>query len=69
MKNSEKNLTKPEKLANIIYEAIVRYTKANSPQIREETTDLGLDFSAIERGNSTCKIDVLENGNEFGKRR
>ncbi len=51
MKNDVKIITKPEKLAQIIYEAVIRYTKAKKPQIGEKIVDLGLDIPCVWRGN------------------
>ena len=69
MKNDVKIITKPEKLAQIIYEAVIRYTKAKKPQIGEKIVDLGLDIPCVWRGNKKHKIDVLENNYDFRKRK
>ena len=61
MKNKEKILTKPEKLAQIIYVAFVRYTKAKKSPITKKTSNFGLDFSCLRSGNENRKIDTLEN--------
>ena len=47
MKDNGKILTKPEKLAQIIYEAVIRYTKAKETQIRREIANSELDNSCI----------------------
>ena len=67
MKNNEILLTKPEKLSQIIYDAILRYTKIKRTQIKDKMTISGLDFSSVPRGNSNHKIDVSENNNDSGK--
>ena len=69
MKDNEKILTKPEKLAQIIYEAVIRYTKAKETQIRREIANSELDISFIQRGNSTREIDLLENKGAARKRK
>ena len=69
MKDNEKILTKPEKLAQIIYEAIIRYTKAKETQIRREIVNSELDISCVQRGNSTREIDLLENKGAARKRK
>ena len=69
MKNTEKILTKPEKLAQIVYEGIIRYTKARTLINRGINMDSGLDFSCNQSGNETIKIDLLENGNVFRERK
>ena len=69
MKDDGKILTKPEKLAQIIYEAVIRYTKAKETQIRREKANSELDFSFIQRGNSTREIDLLENKGAARKRK
>ena len=51
---------KAEKLAKIIYEAIVRYTDSKNTEIGEKTHHYRLDFSRVWRGNSTNNIDLLE---------
>ena len=69
MKDNEKILTKPEKLAQIIYEAVIRYTKAKETQIRREIANSELDISCIQRGNSIREIDLLENKGAARKRK
>lgn len=51
---------KAEKLAKIIYEAIVRYTNSKNTEIGEKTHHYRLDLSRIWRGNSASNIDLLE---------
>ena len=51
---------KAEKLAKIIYEAIVRYTNSKNTEIGEKTHHYRLDLSRIWRGNSVSNIDLLE---------
>ena len=51
---------KAEKLAKIIYEAIVRYTNSKNAEIGEKTYHYRLDFSRVWRGNSASNIDLLE---------
>ena len=51
---------KAERLAKIIYEAIVRYTNSKNAEIGEKTYHYRLDFSRVWRGNSTNNIDPLE---------
>jgi hypothetical protein len=41
--------TKPQKLAKIMYEGIVRYTKAKNTQIREKSSGFAVDFSGDRR--------------------
>ena len=65
MENSEIILTKPEKLAKIIYEAIIRYTKAQNALNRGRCRDLSLDFLCNPSGNDTKKIDQLGNKNDI----
>ncbi len=60
MKNQEKILTKPEKIARIIYVASVRYIKAKKSPITKKTSNFGLDFSGLRSGNENNKIDSLE---------
>jgi hypothetical protein len=56
---SEKDLqnidSKPEKLAKIMYEGIVRYTKAKSAQVREKSSGFAVDFSGDRRVNVHTK--------------
>ena len=51
---------KEERLAIIIYEAIVRYINSKNTEIEEKTPHYRLDFSRVWRGNSTSNIDPLE---------
>ena len=51
---------KAERLAKIIYEAIVRYTNSKKTEIGEKTHHYRLDLSRIWRGNSASNIDLLE---------
>ena len=51
---------KAERLAKIIYEAVVRYTNSKKTEIGEKTHHYRLDFSRVWRGNSTSSIDPLE---------
>ena len=51
---------KAERLAKIIYEAIIRYTNSKKTEIGEKTHHYRLDFSRIWRGNSASNIDLLE---------
>ena len=51
---------KAERLAKIIYEAIVRYTNSKKTEIGEKTTHYRLDLSRVWRGNSASNIDLLE---------
>ena len=69
MRNEVKIITRPEKVAQIIYEAVIRYTKAKETQIRRERANSELDFSFIQRGNSTREIDLLENKGAARKRK
>ena len=69
MQNNERPLTKPEKLAKIVYEGIIRYTKARNTLIREKNSEESLDFLCNPSGNETIKIDLLENNNVFRKRK
>jgi hypothetical protein len=52
---SEKDLqnidSKPEKLANIMYEGIVRYTRAKDAHVREKNSGFAVDFSGDRRVN------------------
>jgi hypothetical protein len=41
--------SKPEKLAKIMYEGIVRYTKAKCTQTREKNSGFAVDFSGDRR--------------------
>ena len=51
---------KAERLAKIIYEAIIRYTNSKNTEIGEKTHHYRLDLSRIWRGNSASNIDLLE---------
>ena len=52
MKNEGKIITKPEKIAQIVYEAIVRYMRAKKSPIARKKADLYLDISQQWRVNS-----------------
>ena len=69
MKDNGKILTKPEKLAQIIYEAVIRYTKAKETKIRREIANSELDIFCIQRGNSIREIDLLGNKGAARKRK
>jgi hypothetical protein len=47
--------TKPEKLAKIMYEGIVRYAKARNAQVREKNSGFAVDFSGDRRVNVHTK--------------
>lgn len=51
---------KAERLAKIIYEAIVRYINSKNTEIGEKTHHYRLDLSRIWRGNNVSNIDPLE---------
>ena len=51
---------KAEKLAKIIYVAIIRYINSKNTEIGEKTHHYRLDLSRIWRGNSASNIDLLE---------
>ena len=51
---------KAERLAKMIYEAIIRYINSKKTEIGEKTHHYRLDFSRVWRGNSTSNIDPLE---------
>ena len=51
---------KAERLAKIIYEAIVRYINSKNTEIGEKTHHYRLDLSRVWRGNSVSNIDPLE---------
>ena len=51
---------KAERLAKIIYEAIVRYINSKNTEIGEKTHHYRLDLSRIWRGNNASDIDPLE---------
>ena len=58
---SKKIITdKAERLAKIIYEAIVRYINSKNTEIGEKTHHYRLDLSRVWRGNSVSNIDLLE---------
>ena len=61
MKDNEKILTKPEKLADMLCKAIKRYTKARK---QEKKNGLAVDSSRQKSVTVTVKIDKLENKNE-----
>lgn len=50
-------ISKPEKLALIIYEAILRYTEAKKAQNGEKKSKSELDFTCIVRGNGDDSFD------------
>jgi hypothetical protein len=41
--------SKPQKLAKIMYEGIVRYTRAKDAQTREKSSGFAVDFSGDRR--------------------
>jgi len=51
---------KAERLAKIIYEAIVRYINSKNTEIGEKTHHYRLDLSRVWRGNSVSNIDLME---------
>ena len=51
---------KAERLAKIIYEAIIRYTNSKKIEIGEKTHHYRLDLSRVWRGNNASDIDPLE---------
>ena len=51
---------KTERLAKIIYEAIVRYINSKNTEIGEKTHHYRLDLSRVWRGNNASDIDPLE---------
>jgi len=51
---------KAEKLAKIIYVAIVRYINSKNTEIGEKTHHYRLDLSRVWRGNNASNIDSLE---------
>lgn len=55
-------------LAEIIYRAIVRYTKAKKSLIGDKKSHFRLDLSRIWRGNRGDKIDRLEKQYEINRR-
>ena len=64
MQNNERILTKPEKLAKIIYRAIVRYTQAKKSAISGVKPNFRLDFNRVWRGNVKEIIDDWGNNHE-----
>ncbi|MDR2067651.1 MAG: hypothetical protein LBP41_01525 [Holosporaceae bacterium] len=54
-KDANRPDSKPEKLAKIMYEGIVRYTKAKSAQTREKNSGFAVDFSGDRRVNVHTK--------------
>lgn len=50
-KDRNEAASKPEKLAKILYGAIVRYVKAKNAGIGEKTCGLAVDFSRERRVN------------------
>lgn len=51
---------KAERLAKIIYAAIIRYINSKNSEIGEKTHHYRLDLSRIWRGNNASNIDPLE---------
>lgn len=51
---------KTERLAKIVYEAMVRYTNSENTEIGEKTPHYRLDLSRIWRGNNVSNIDPME---------
>ncbi len=51
---------KAEKLAKIIYVAIIRYINSKNTEIGEKTHHYRLDLSRVWRGNNASNIDPLE---------
>jgi hypothetical protein len=47
--------SKPEKLAKIMYEGIVRYTKTKNALKREKSSDFNIDFDRVESVNVLTK--------------
>jgi flagellin-specific chaperone FliS len=47
--------SKPEKLAKIMYEGIVRYVKAKNALKREKSSDFNVDFDRVESVNVLTK--------------
>jgi hypothetical protein len=47
--------SKPQKLAKIMYEGIVRYMKAKDAQVREKNSCFAVDFSGDRRVNMRTK--------------
>jgi hypothetical protein len=54
-KEPQNTESKPEKLAKIMYEGIVRYTKAKNTLKREKSSSFKLDFDCIESVNVLTK--------------
>jgi hypothetical protein len=50
-KDQNRTESKPEKLAKIMYEGIVRYTKARNVLTREKNSGFAVDFSGDRRVN------------------
>ena len=55
MKNEVKIITRPEKIAQIVYEAVIRYIKAKKSPVSTKKKNLGLDISCVWRGNRKQK--------------
>ena len=61
MQNSEnKDVSKSEMLARLIYKAIVRYIEAKKSPITEKNPKFELDFNRVWRGNIQELFDGLE---------
>ena len=60
MKKLEKLLTKPEKIARIIYKAIIRYIQAEKSPISEKKISFDVDNSRHWRGNTNTVVDIME---------
>ena len=58
--NTTTSMTKAEKIARILYSAIVRYTNAKKSRISAKKTHFRLDSRRVWRGNVERKIDTLE---------
>jgi hypothetical protein len=54
-KDQTKDESKPEKLAKIMYEGIVRYVNARKSLIREKNSGFAVDFSGDRRVNVHTK--------------
>lgn len=61
MQNNEKPATKPKKLAEIIYEAVIRYAKAKKTLTSRKERISPLTFPAIGGEIGNIKFDCLEN--------
>ena len=57
-------MTKAEKIARILYGAIVRYVKAKKSPASMGKVHFRLDFDRVRRGNVERKIDALEKNDE-----